>query len=119
MIDTVPTKDVEELEAAKNSAIHDLREYYNNIDASKYTQENVNKLASIKDDGERAIEAATSIEAVNSALADAKAKLDAVEKVSSVKSNSCGGNIMATSLILSAVALIGITLLVLKKRKDY
>lgn len=119
LIDTVPTKDVEELEAAKNNAINDLREYYNNIDASKYTQENVNKLASIKDDGERAIEAATSIEAVNSALADAKAKLDAVEKVSPAKSNSCGGNIMATSLILSSVALIGITLLVLKKRKEY
>lgn len=119
LIDTVITKDAEELEAAKNNAINDLREYYNNIDASKYTQENVNKLALIKDDGERAIEAATSIEAVNSALADAKAKLDAVEKVSPAKSNSCGGNIMATSLILSSVALIGATLLVLKKRKDY
>ena len=119
LIDTVPTKAEEELETAKENAISDLNSYYNNIDKTKYTQENANKLATIKENGERAIEAATSVDEVNAALQEAKNNLDAVEKIETKKSSGCGGYIASTSIILSAIALTGIALLFLKKKNEF
>lgn len=118
LIDTVNTKAVEDLKAAKANAKDELANYYNGKDATKYDQEGINALVKAKEDGDAAIEAATTVEAVNSALANAKAALDAVKQVEPKAGGICGGDIAATSIILSTIALVGASLLVFRKRKE-
>ncbi|MCR4911105.1 MAG: hypothetical protein K5925_01075, partial [Bacilli bacterium] len=121
LMDSVKTKPVEELDNAKSTALDALSNYYNDKDGSKYTQENIDKMVAAYDAGRNAIEAATSVEAVNTALTNAKAAIDAIpqnQPSSGGSAKSCGGSIAATSILLSTLALAGVGLLVFKKRKE-
>ena len=104
----------------KNAAIQELNDYYNQFNLSNYTLENISNLLAELKAGEEAIRAATSIDGINIALATAKAKLAAIPQKESSGGTSkvCGGNITATSVILSTVALVGVALLIYKKKKD-
>ncbi|MCR4911568.1 MAG: Ig-like domain-containing protein [Bacilli bacterium] len=102
--------------SVKNNAKRELNSYYASLNLNKYSDENKAKLAQELSKGISAIDAAADISGVNSALANAKAALDAVPQNQS-SGSSCGGNIVATSAILSALSLVGIVLVVIKKRK--
>ena len=70
---------VEDVDGAKVTAKATLNAYAN---AEDYTEENQAVLASAISDGETAIDNATTIAEVESALADAKAAIDLIEKIS-------------------------------------
>ena len=107
------------LELAKAAALSALEQYYNSFDKDNYDETGLASLRSAYNDGRDAIEAATNTDAVAAALANAKAALDAVAtKPSAPAAKRCGGDIAATSIILSTIALAGVALLVLRKRKE-
>ena len=116
-INSVSNKATEQLAAAKVAAISDLESYYNDIDKSKYNDEGLVNLASALEAGKAAINAANNIDGVNSALANAKVALDNVEQAAPAR-KKCGGEVVATSAILSSIALLGVGLLLVKKRKE-
>ena len=107
------------LQEQKEAAIQELNNYYNSFNLSNYSLENISNLLAELKAGEEAIRSATSVEGINAALANAKARLAAIpqKEASSGSSNACGGNIAATSVILSAIALTGAALLIYKKKK--
>ena len=107
------------LQEQKEAAIQELNDYYNSFNLSNYSLENISNLLAELKAGEEAIRSATSVEGINAALANAKARLAAIpqKEASSGSSNACGGNIAATSVILSAIALTGAALLIYKKKK--
>ena len=107
------------LQQQKDAAIKELNDYYNSLNLSNYTAENLRSLLAELRSGEAAIRAATSVEGINSALADAKAKMAAIpqKEQGGTTGASCGGNIAATSVVLSAIALTGAALLIYKKKK--
>lgn len=107
------------LELAKAAALSALEQYYNSFDKNNYDETGLASLRSAYNDGRDAIEAATNTDAVAAALANAKAALDAVAtKPAAPAAKRCGGDIAATSIILSTIALAGVALLVLRKRKE-
>ena len=107
------------LDLAKAAALEALEQYYNSFDKNNYDEAGVASLNRAYNDGKDAIEAATSTDAVAAALANAKAAMDAVQtKPAEQPRKRCGGDIAATSIILSAIALAGVGLLVFKKRKE-
>ena len=116
---------IDGLKDQKDAAIKSLNEYYNSIDLSKYSLDNLMKLLSGLRAGESAIRAAKSVEEINAALADAKAYLASIPQEESptppvtpeTKTNTCGGDIFATSAILSIIALLGAALITYKKHK--
>ena len=111
--------DASALAAAKESALAALTEYYNSFNQDNYDETGLAALAAAYLDGQNAINAANDTDAVASALTAAKAALDAVEtKPAAPAKKRCGGDIAATSIILSALALAGAGLLVFKKRKE-
>ena len=107
------------LKEQKDAAIQELNDYYNSFNLSNYTLENISGLLAELKAGEEAIRAATSEGEINIALANAKARMAAIPKKESNNENgkTCGGNIAATSVILSAIALTGAALLIYKKKK--
>ena len=107
------------LELAKAAALEALEQYYNSFDKNNYDETGVAALTKAYNDGKDAIEAATTTEGVAAALANAKAEMDKVQTKSTAPAvKRCGGDIAATSVILSAIALAGVSLLVFKKRKQ-
>ena len=116
---TEPTEPVEDdLEAYKENAIANLRDYYNNFDLSKYATTNRDVLLEALNNGVARIRASTSKEEVDSALQSAKTIMDAVQVVANVQvSKGCVGTISTTSVLLSALALLGFILIIVKKSK--
>ena len=130
------------LEQAKTSAKAELESYKN---ASDYREAEQAQLATIVTNGKTAIDAATDEAGVAAALATAKAQADALKtkaqyeaEESQGQSSSepvqpdssepsgqeqpakkgCGGSIVATSALVSALALAGLGLLIFNKRKQ-
>ena len=107
-----------DIKTAKEAAIAALDIYYNSFNKDNYDEAGQSALRAALDNGKVNIEAATNVDAVAAALANAKAEMDRVETKPSAPAKRCGGDIAATSIILSALALAGAGLLVFKKRKQ-
>ena len=108
----------EELENAKANAIKALQDYYASFDLTKYNKAGQDALKSALDQGVEKIGQATEIEEVNRLLQSYKTIMDSTTVISDVATkNGCMGNISTTSIILSSLALIGITLILVKKHK--
>ena len=114
--DAPPVEPEVDLEAEKNNAINELNIYYSNIDKSKYDDTGKEQLKQAWRNGKTAISNATTVEEINTALTEAKAALDAVNKAQPKKS-MCGGRIASTSIILSAIALMGVGVIIYKRKK--
>ena len=111
------------LKDQKDAAVAALNEYYNSLDLSKYSFDNLVKLYSELKAGESAIKNAKSVDEINAALANAKNALASIPQEETPEpptapTNTCGGNIAATSAILSLLALLGVALVTYKKRKQ-
>ena len=107
-----------DIKTAKDAAIRALDAYYASFDKNNYDEAGLAALLEAYNTGKANINAAESTDAVAAALVNAKAALDAVNTKPSAPAKRCGGDIAATSIILSALALAGVGLLVFKKRKQ-
>lgn len=120
------TEEEEALAEAKTAAINELQALYNSKDLNKYDDAGKTSLLSALNAGKEAINAATTIEEVNSALANAKAAINSVEEMAITpqepeqptnEKKGCGGSIVTASILLSIIATFGASLLLIK-RKD-
>ena len=102
---------------SKAAAIAELQTAYDNLDKAKYDETGLAALESALEAGKTAINGATSVDAVNSELTNAKDALNGIPTKPVGRTRRCGGDIAATSIILSTLALAGVGLLVFKKRK--
>lgn len=110
---------VEELAEAKKEATSKIRNHYASLDLSKYSDEEKTKLDRDTTQALADIKAANSIEEINQIVDTYINAHKQQEPEQSSSSKKCGGNIIVTSVILSAISLIGITLLLINKRKEY
>ncbi|MDY2728118.1 MAG: hypothetical protein SOV26_03845 [Candidatus Onthovivens sp.] len=115
-ISKVPTNTQLTLQEAKTSAINEINTYYDEIDLTKYSKENKEKITSLANKARSDVEASTSVESVNTIVSAFKIAVEAIEKLPA--SSGCGGSITATSIVLSGLALAAIALLTYKKVKE-
>ena len=129
----------EEFAAKKQRAKDAINNYYETLlETSQYTEENAAKLLQAKNDCLAAIDAATTVDELNAAVTAGQNALDAVEKKATPSpqpdpqpqpepegesepapaKKKCGGSIVASSILVSTLALAGVGLLVSKKRKQ-
>ena len=126
------------LQAKKDRAISAINNYYDTLlEINQYTDANKAALLEAKNNALAAINAATTIEEVNTAATAGQNALDAVEKIQPTpepqpepqpggneggeseqpsKKGGCGGSIIGTSVVLSLLSLAGVTVLALRKR---
>ena len=101
---------------ARENAKVEAREY---LDSKKdsMSKENLEKAESLYTKFCSTVDAATSVSKINIELTKIKAQIDQLCDVQP-NQKKCGGDIMATSIILSAISMIGACLIVIKKRKE-
>ena len=112
---TIEEHKTEDLSNAKQNAITEVKNHYAslNIDSmsdNELAELNVDTLQTIEE-----IKAAESIEQINQILSEYKARHKLPTK--KVDTKGCGGSVYATSILLSAISLLGIALMTYKKRK--
>ena len=118
LIDLVKTDAELTLEEAKAAAKAEITAKYEELTTkNSYSEENSAKLAKAKDDALAAIDAATTVEAVGSAKEAGLTAMNEIPVYVAPK-KGCGGSIAATSIILSSLALAGLGLVALKKKKE-
>ena len=114
-----------ELTPARETAKEELLQYANAKGRKNYSALNWEQIMDYVDLGNLAIDTAMSDEAIATALADAKANIDTVEKLppdeipddKPSKKSGCGGSVVATSVVLSILSVAGLGLVSLKKRE--
>ena len=114
-----------ELTPARETAKEELLQYANAKGRKNYSALNWEQIMDYVDLGNLAIDTAMSEEAIATALADAKANIDTVEKLppdeipddKPSKKSGCGGSVVATSVVLSILSVAGLGLVSLKKRE--
>ena len=112
---TIEEHKTEDLSNAKQNAITEVKNHYAslNIDSmsdDKLAELNVDTLQTIEE-----IKAAESIEQINQILSEYEARHKLPTK--KVDTKGCGGSVYTTSILLSAISLLGIALMTYKKRK--
>ena len=112
---TIEEHKTEDLSNAKQKAITEVKNHYAslNIDSmsdNELAELNVDTLQTIEE-----IKAAESIEQINQILSEYKARHKLPTK--KVDTKGCGGSVYTTSILLSAISLLGIALMTYKKRK--
>ena len=112
---TIQEHQEEDLNNARHNAIAEVKNHYASLNIesmsdSELQELNEDTLQTIED-----IKAAQTIEQVNQILDEYKSRHELPTRSSSLK--GCGGNIYTTSVLLSAISLLGIALITYKKRK--
>ena len=121
----------EALADAREAAIKKINDKYDELKTGRYTNANRQQLDIIKDNAVFAVSLALTESEINTVVTEAIAALNAVKRIDDPDpddpeepeepeepAKKCGGDIMATSIILSSISLIGVVLLVLKKKKE-
>jgi len=106
----------EELATLKEETITEIRRIYNNLDLSKYTEENVMKINNLVSSAQNQVRNASTKEEVNNVLENFKTELNAIPQIQPAKSG-CGGSILTTSILISSLSLVGVALLMVKRKK--
>lgn len=119
-IDRLKTKDqyeAEELEAARQSGIQEIQNYYGSIDLSKLSEAQRDQLNKDTASAIEAVKAATTIEQINSIVEQYKTS----HVYGGQKSKGCGGSLVTTGSIISIMTLIAsallLTMLIIKRKK--
>ena len=121
----------EALADAREAAIKKINDKYDELKTGRYTNANRQQLDIIKDNAVFAVSLALTESEINAVVTEAIAALNAVKRIDDPDpddpeepeepeepAKKCGGDIMATSIILSSISLIGVVLLVFKKKKE-
>ena len=112
---TIEEHKTEDLSNAKQNAITEVKNHYASLNIDSMSDDelaelNVDTLQTIEE-----IKAAESIEQINQILREYETRHKLPTK--NVDTKGCGGSVYATSILLSAISLLGIALMTYKKRK--
>lgn len=131
-IKTAAQYDAEELAAAKKAAKAEIERYVGLLELNRYSDESVSNIQKLALDARNAVDSATSADQIEQIVNSFKESIKDVKtndgstfngegynNPSSGSAKKCGGNIISTSVILSAISLMGIALLFLKKKENY
>ena len=105
------------LAQAKDAGKASVDEVHDALNLSKYSSRNKELIEQLTADAKSAIDEAHSSDEIAQIVADYEAAIAAVPQKQAAK-KGCGGSIVATSIILSTLALAGLGLAISKKRKE-
>lgn len=129
-IDTLKTaeeRDAEDLEVEKKLARAEVETYVGLLEMNRYSQENIELIRTLALTARSDIENAANSEQVQNILATFKEAIKNVQTNDgsvfngetyinpNSKQSGCGGNIMTTSIVLSALSLVGLLIILRKK----
>ena len=105
--------------AADKQAAHDrVEDFMNTINLNKYSKDNQDRIGTLATQAESAINAAQANDGLNGIVEQLIEDINAIPQKKAPAKKGCGGSIVATSVVLSALALAGFGLLSIKKRKE-
>ena len=102
---------------SRQNALDDVEEYYYGINMKKYSQENQDRINQLYADVQEIIQAQEYSDNLAQIVNEFKAAVEAVPQ-KKAPAKGCGGSIVATSVVLSTLALAGLGLAISKKRKE-
>lgn len=105
------------LAAAKEDGKTMVDNIYASINLKKYSKDNQAVIAQLVEEAKAAIDEAEDNESIEAIIQAFEADLADIP-VKKAANKGCGGSIVATSVVLSALALAGLGLLSIKKRKE-
>ena len=113
---TIRGHKLEELNEAKRKAISEVKNHYASLDLNSMSNSEIEELNADTLDTIDRIKAALSVPQVEQLLNNYKLR----HKLPSQNANTkgCGGSVYTTSILLSAISLLGIALISYKKRKQ-
>lgn len=103
---------------SRQNALDDVEEYYYGINMKKYSQENQDRINQLYADVQETIQAQEYSDNLAQIVNEFKTAVEAIPQKKAPAKKGCGGSIVATSVVLSALALAGLGLLSIKKRKE-
>ena len=105
--------------ASDKQAAHDrVEEFMNSINLNKYSKDNQERIGTLATQAESAINAAQANDGLNGIVEQLIEDINAIPQKKAPAKKGCGGSVIATSVVLSALALAGLGLLSIKKRKE-
>ena len=108
----------EALQLSKQAAISDIQAYYDSLNMNKYSEDNQKVIADLLEEAKAAINSQTSSDNLRNIVDSYIEQMSAVKTKPSASKKGCGGSVIATSVVLSSLALAGLGLLSIKKRKE-
>ena len=106
------------LAAAKEDGKTMVDNIYASINLKKYSKDNQAVIAQLVEDAKAAIDEAKDSESIDAVIQAFEAELEAVPQKKAAAQKGCGGSVIATSVVLSTLALAGLGLAISRKRKE-
>ena len=106
------------LAAAKEDGKTMVDNIYASINLKKYSKDNQAVIAQLVEDAKAAIDEAKDSESIDAVIQAFEAELEAVPQKKAAAKKGCGGSVIATSVVLSTLALAGLGLAISRKRKE-
>ena len=106
------------LAQAKDAGKANVDEAHDALNLNKYSSSNKELIEQLTADAKSAMDAAHSSDEIAEILSDYQTALANIPQKKAAAKKGCGGSIIATSVVLSTLALSGLCLLSIKKRKE-
>lgn len=117
VLDSALTNFDNALGISRQAALDDIDDFVYSLNMKKYSKENQEYIEQLAEEAKDLVQAQTYSDNLAQIVADFKAAVNEIPQKKESK-KGCGGSIVATSVILSALALSGACLLTIKKRKE-
>ena len=105
------------LNQAKDAGVAQVDEIYASVNLKKYSKDNQAAIERLVQDAKAAIQNASDADAIADIIETLQADIAQIPQKKAAKTG-CGGSIVATSVVLSTLALAGLGLAISKKRKE-
>ena len=103
---------------ARQAALDEIDEFVAGLNMRKYTAENQELIAQLAENAKALVQQQQYSDNLEQIVADFKAAVAEVPQKKAPVNKGCGGSVVATSVILSTLALAGLGLAISKKRKE-
>ncbi len=103
---------------AQQSGKDQIDALYAEVNLKKYSKDNQEVIAQMVEEAKANIEDAKDQEEINGIIESFQAELAEIPQKKAAAKKGCGGSIVATSVVLSTLALAGLGLVISKKRKE-
>ena len=102
---------------ARQAALDEIDEYVAGLNMKKYSKDNQELIAQLAEDAKALVQQQEYNDNLAQIVADFEAAVDEVPQKKAAK-KGCGGSVVATSIVLSTLALAGLGLTISKKREE-
>ena len=117
VLDSALTNFDNALGISRQAALDDIDDFVYSLNMKKYSKENQEYIEQLAEEAKDLVQAQTYSDNLAQIVADFKAAVNEIPQKKEAK-KGCGGSVIATSVVLSTLALSGACLLTIKKRKE-